>query len=147
MNVIEFKIVAKYKVLQDGWLSGVTFREEGSIGICSNKVYNFWLLSNCMVIKLPCLPNLFFPTALILKMIVVAATSVPSKALCRKIGSALLKIGSTDFLKMCKKVAFSYQISFFSVKHTIFDSKTLLTFCQIGPSWKPLEGTLAATLW
>ena len=68
--------------------------------------------------------------------------SVPSKALCREIGSALWKIGSTDFLKMCKQVAFSYQISLFSVKTTIFGSKTLLTFCQIGPSWKPLEGTL-----
>ena len=72
-------------------------------------------------------------------------TSVPSKALCRKNGSALWKIGSTDFLKMCKIVAFSYETSLFSVKTTTFGSKTLLTFCQIGPSWKPLEGTLFTT--
>ena len=37
----------------------------------------------------------------------VLVYSVPSKALCHEIGSALWKISSTDFLKMCEKDAFS----------------------------------------
>ena len=34
--------------------------------------------------------------------------SVPSKAVCREIGPALWKIGSTDFVRMSKKDAFSW---------------------------------------
>ena len=36
-----------------------------------------------------------------------AETSVPSKAVCREIGPALRKIGSTDFVRMSKKDAFA----------------------------------------
>ena len=42
-------------------------------------------------------------------------TSVPSKAICHEIGSALWKIGSTDFVKMNEKDTFSYYFRKFSV--------------------------------
>ena len=90
----------------------------------------------------PFLSSLLFLFSLSLSLQIFG---VPSKALCRKIGSALWKIGSTDFLKMCEKDAFSCQISLFSAKTTIFGSKTIKTFSQIGPSWKLLEETLVAT--
>ena len=50
--------------------------------------------------------------------------SVPSKALCPKIGSALWKI---DFLKMCKKDAFFCLNQPISAETTISGSKALLT--------------------
>ena len=37
--------------------------------------------------------------------------SVPAKAVCREIGSALWKIGSTNFVRMSKKDAFSWLFS------------------------------------
>ena len=42
------------------------------------------------------------------------SSRVPSKAVCHKIGPALWKIGSTDFVKISKKGAFSSYLSQFS---------------------------------
>ena len=50
--------------------------------------------------------------------------SVTSKAVCRKIGPALWKIGSTDFERTSKKDAFSRQFSQFSAKANDFGART-----------------------
>ena len=62
-----------------------------------------------------------------------------------KIGPALWKIGSTDFVKMCEKGAFIGKLSQFSGLMLSFwckNSHNFVNFCKIGPSSKTLEGTL-----
>ena len=41
-------------------------------------------------------------------VLIEAINSVPSKAVCREIGPALWKIGSTDFVRMSEKDGFSW---------------------------------------
>ena len=58
--------------------------------------------------------------------------SGPSKAVCREIGPALWKIGSTDFLRMSKKDAFSWQFSKFSAKANDFGARTPPILSNLG---------------
>ena len=56
----------------------------------------------------------------------LALSSVFFKAVCCKIGPTLWRTGSTGFVKMSRKDAFSWQFSQFLIKANDFGAKTLL---------------------
>ena len=64
----------------------------------------------------------------------------PLKVVCRKIGPALWKIGSTDFVRMSKKDAFSWQFSQFLAKANDFGTRTppiLSNLIKLAQAQKP----------
>ena len=68
--------------------------------------------------------------------------SVPSKVVCREIGPALGKIGSTDFVRMSKKYAFSWLFSQFSAKAKDFgarNSPILSNLVELSQAQNPLR--------
>ena len=72
--------------------------------------------------------------------------SAPSKAVCREIGPALWKNGSTDFVRMSKRYAFSWQFSQFSAKANGFGARTsqiLSNLVKLALAQKPLIGNTA----
>ena len=66
--------------------------------------------------------------------------SVPSKAVCREIGSTLWKIGSTDSERMSKKDAFTWQFSQLSATDDDFGARTppiLSKLVELAQAQKP----------
>ena len=60
-------------------------------------------------------------------------SSVPSKAVCSKIGTALWKIGSTDFVKMCEKDVSQF-LALSEAIILVQELPNFVKFCRIGPS-------------
>ena len=72
------------------------------------------------------------------------AVSVPFKTVCRKIGPALWKIDSTDFVKMNEKTYFPNNVANFQPWLLIKRELCLYTFC--GKCWQYLNNIMLAVL-
>ena len=115
---------------------------------CSNQLNQIYqiqiknILSKISFILLPIfIQNLIFNFKHLYQFKTSYRTSVPSKATYRKISPALWKIGSTDFVKVSKKMPFLDTLANFQHKLMKVNSTKFVKLGRIGPSLKTLVGT------
>ena len=69
--------------------------------------------------------------------------SVPCKVECREIDPATWKLGLTDFVKICKKMFFFFQLSFWRKNsHNLFQIQgfAMVCYCLLRNLWFLLNG-------